>query len=100
MSGKFTKFTPGRGYSKEDWDEVSDSPEITEEEWAQAKPFAEVFPELAATIAEETALAEKRGKELVILEIDLDVLTAFRAAGPDWRDRMSDALRAAISIKA
>jgi hypothetical protein len=40
-------FLPGRGYSKADWDTVSDSPEATDEELAQAKPFAEVFPELA-----------------------------------------------------
>ena len=38
------KFTPGRGYTKEDWDAV-DSPK-TAEEMAQARPFAEVFPEL------------------------------------------------------
>lgn len=40
-------FQPDRGYSKDDWDTVSDSPEATDEELAQAKPFAEVFPELA-----------------------------------------------------
>jgi hypothetical protein len=50
MSGKFKEFTPGRGYTKEDWDEVSDPHELTDEELAQAKPFAEVFPELAASI--------------------------------------------------
>ena len=44
---KMANFEPGRGYSKADWDEISDSPEATEEELAQAKPFAEAFPELA-----------------------------------------------------
>lgn len=44
---KSAEFHPGRGYSKADWDEVSDSPEATDEELLQAKPFAEVFPELA-----------------------------------------------------
>ena len=38
------EFTPGRGYTKEDWDEVSDNPELTDEELAQEKPFAEMFP--------------------------------------------------------
>ena len=38
------EFTPGRGYTKEDWDEVSDNPELTDEELAQGKPFAEMFP--------------------------------------------------------
>ena len=44
-----SEFTPGRGYAKEDWDAV-DSPEATDEQLAQPRPFAEVFPELAASI--------------------------------------------------
>lgn len=52
------KFKPGQGFSREDWDEVSDSPEITAELMAQARPFAEVFPDLAASILR--AKAEKR----------------------------------------
>ena len=43
---KKAEFQPGRGYSKADWDAVSDSQEATDGELAQAKPFAEVFPEL------------------------------------------------------
>lgn len=43
------EFTPGRGYTKEDWDAV-DSPELTEEELRTARPFAEAFPELAESI--------------------------------------------------
>ena len=35
-----TKFEAGRGYSKQDWDEVSDNPEWTEEDFKNAKPFA------------------------------------------------------------
>lgn len=42
-----TEFPPGRGYSKRDWDEVSDNPELTEEEMRMARPFADVFPQLA-----------------------------------------------------
>lgn len=44
---KIAGYQLGRGYSKADWDEVSDSPEATSEELTEAKPFAEVFPELA-----------------------------------------------------
>ena len=49
MTDKMKKadFQSGHGYSKADWDEVSDSPEATTEQLAEAKPFAEVFPELA-----------------------------------------------------
>ena len=41
-----TAFEPGRGYTREDWDEAMDDAESTDEELAQARPFAEAFPEL------------------------------------------------------
>jgi uncharacterized protein (DUF4415 family) len=44
-------FKPGQGYTKEDWDAVQ-SPELTDEQMAKAKPFAEAFPDLAAAIHE------------------------------------------------
>jgi hypothetical protein len=47
---KQKSFKPGQGYSKEDWDAVADNPEWTKEDFAKAKPFAEVFPELVASI--------------------------------------------------
>ena len=37
-----------QGYSARDLREVSDNPELTKNDFAKAKPFAEVFPELAA----------------------------------------------------
>ena len=43
------KFKPGQGFSKKDWDDVQ-SPELTDEQMAKARPFAEAFPELAASI--------------------------------------------------
>ena len=45
-------FKPGQGYTRKDWDDVQ-SPELTDEQMAKAKPFAEVFPELAASIRRE-----------------------------------------------
>lgn len=43
-------FEPGHGYTLADWNEVSDNPEWTDKELAQAKPFAEAFPELMESI--------------------------------------------------
>ena len=43
------KFEPGHGYTQEDWDEL-DSPELTDEQLAQGRPFAEVFPDLMESI--------------------------------------------------
>jgi hypothetical protein len=51
LMGKRQKsFKPGQGYTKEDWGAVADNLEWTAEDFARAKPFAEVFPELAASI--------------------------------------------------
>ena len=93
------EFTPGRGYTKEDWDAV-DSPALTDEELRQMRPFREVFPELAAKIDE--TLKPTRGaqkaptKEMISLRVDREVLAAYRASGPGWQARMNDALRAGL----
>ena len=50
MSKRQKSFKPGQGNTREDWDAVCDNPELTDEQIAKAKPFAEVFPELAASI--------------------------------------------------
>jgi len=39
-----------RRFTAKDLKEVSDSPELTKVDFAQAKPFAEVFPDLSASI--------------------------------------------------
>jgi hypothetical protein len=39
-----------RGFSDKDLREVSGSPELTRADFAKAKPFAEVFPDLSASI--------------------------------------------------
>jgi uncharacterized protein (DUF4415 family) len=104
MPRKLKEFTPGRGYTKEDWDEVSDPHTPTDEQWAQAKPFREMFPEAAAKIAE--TLKQARGpqraptKEMISLRVDRDVLAAYRASGPGWQGRMNAALRAAAPKRA
>ena len=50
------EYIPNLGFSRDDWDEVIDNPEWTKEDFAKARPFAEVFPELAQ------ALELKRGR--------------------------------------
>jgi hypothetical protein len=49
MNKQQKSFKPGRGYTRKDWDAVQ-SPELTDEQMAKAKPFSEVFPDLAASI--------------------------------------------------
>lgn len=87
-------FTPGRGYSKEDWDAV-DSPELTNDELAQAKPFAEAFPEIAGSIRRGRGPQKAPTKERVTLRLDRAALEAFRATGPGWQTRLDEAVKKA-----
>jgi hypothetical protein len=58
------KFEPGHGYSKKDWDDIH-SPELSDEQIGKAKPFAEILPQLAASIGRRRGPAKAQGKKLV-----------------------------------
>lgn len=86
------QFVPGRGYTKEDWDEV-DSPELTDQQLAQARPFAEAFPELAASIKRSAGRPRlENARRAVTLRLSPATLSKFEALGPDWRARMAEVL--------
>jgi uncharacterized protein (DUF4415 family) len=86
-------FEPGRGYTASDWDEVSDSPEWTAEDFAKAKPFAEALPELAATIRRGRGRPPVEApKQAVTLRLAPATLEKFKATGKDWRTTMARAL--------
>ena len=88
------EFTPGRGYTKEDWDAV-DSPEATDEQLAQAKPFAEAAPDLAASIKRGRGPQKAPTKRLISLRLDVDIVDKFKNTGEGWQSRINDALRRA-----
>jgi uncharacterized protein (DUF4415 family) len=90
------EFEPGHGYTKEDWDAV-DSPELTEEQLAQARPFSEVFPELAEKMRRNIGGRPKleNPKKAISIRLDADVIEKFKRTGPGWQARMNDALRRA-----
>ena len=96
MTGKKLKeFVPGRGYTKEDWDAV-DSPELTDEELATAKPFAEVFPDLAESIKRSRGRPKaEKPLQHVSIRLDPDVLAKFKATGKGWQSRINEVLKAA-----
>lgn len=96
MPRKMREFEPGHGFTKEDWDEVSNNPEWTPADFTKARPFAEVFPELAASIKRTRGKQKTPTKELVSLRLDRDTLAAYRATGPGWQSRINDALRQAV----
>jgi uncharacterized protein (DUF4415 family) len=71
-----------------------DAPEATDEELAEARPFAEVFPELAESIRRSQAERDAP-RERVVLDLDGDVLAKFRATGEGWEARINEVLRSA-----
>jgi uncharacterized protein (DUF4415 family) len=92
-------FKPGQGYNKEDWDAVSDNPEWTKEDFAKAKPFAEVFPELAASIRKRRGPNKAPTKRLVSLRLSGEVIEKYKAGGAGWQSRIDADLRRINKIK-
>jgi uncharacterized protein (DUF4415 family) len=91
--------TKKRGYSARDLREVSDSPELTNEDFAKAKPFAEALPDLAASIRKGRGPNKAPTKKLVSLRLSGKVLEAYKAKGPGWQSRIDEDLRRINKIK-
>lgn len=71
-----------------------DAPEATDEQLAQAKPFAETFPNLAAGIKRSRGRPKLESPRAhVSLRIDADILERLRATGPGWQSRINEILR-------
>lgn len=77
-----------------------DAPEATDEQLAQARPFADAFPALADKMRWNVGGRPKADKTKVAVSIRLDseVLEAFKAGGPGWQSRMNKALRKVAGI--
>lgn len=99
-----TKFTPpippltdaDEGEIQRQIAEDPDDAEATDEQLAQARPFAEALPDLVESIL------RKRGRPrnasplvAVTLRLDQSTVERFRKAGDDWRTRMARALKRA-----
>jgi uncharacterized protein (DUF4415 family) len=75
-----------------------DNPELTDEQIAALRPFAEAFPALAESLKRGPG-RPRLGKalEAVTLRLDPTVVEHFRAQGADWRKRMARVLAKAAS---
>lgn len=89
-------YEPGHGYTKKDWDEA-DIPPLTDAQLAQAKPFAEVFPELADQMRKNLGGRPKveSPKKAISIRLDSEVIDKFKRTGPGWQSRMNEVLKAA-----
>jgi uncharacterized protein (DUF4415 family) len=88
-----------KGYSARDLREVSDSPELTEKDFAKAMPFAEALPGLAASIRRGRGPNKAPTKKLVSLRLSGQVLEVYKAKGPGWQSRIDTDLRRINKIK-
>ena len=68
-------------YSKKDLRDVSDSPELTKADFARARPFSEVFPDLAASIRKGRGPNKSPTKKLVSLRLSPEVIEHFKSTG-------------------
>ncbi len=88
-----------RGYTKADLDAVSDNPRWTKADIARARPFAEVFPELAASIRRGRGPGRAPAKVPVSIRLSPEVVAYFKSQGPGWQSRIDEALRKVANKK-
>jgi uncharacterized protein (DUF4415 family) len=78
--------------------EDPDNPEWTAEDFAEAKPFREVFPDLAASMEHEgiVVIGDTAINETVVVE--RRIIQRFKQQGGDWQKRINDVLRKAAGL--
>ena len=87
-----------KSYSAADMRAVSGNPEWTRTDFAKAKRFDEVFPDLASPI-------RRRGKQkaptkrAISMRLDADVLEAYKATGANWQSRINSDLRKVMKLR-
>jgi uncharacterized protein (DUF4415 family) len=87
-------------YSKKDLRDVSDSSELTKADFASARPFSEVFPDLAGSIRKGRGPNKSPTKRLVSLRLSPEVIEHFKSTGSGWQSRIDETLRKAVKRKA
>ena len=78
-----------------------DNPEWTAEDFARARPAAEVLPEIMGAVLAAEMLQPKKPcrpkaaspKVPTAIRLDADVLDAFKAKGRGWQTLINQALR-------
>lgn len=85
---------PTTRYSQADWDEVSDNPELTEDELARLRPASEMPKHIFEALPKRGPGRPKAEapKVHVKLRVDPAVVEAYKAGGPGWQTRMHEAL--------
>ena len=76
-----------------------DAPEATDAQLAQARSFADVFPEFADRIRRSRGRPSTASpKQQISLRLDPDVVEAFKRSGKGWQSRINLILRKAAGL--
>ena len=75
-----------------------ENPEWTAEDFARARPAAEVVPEIVAAYLRRRGQQKAPTKKQISLRLDPDVIEHFRARGKGWQARINATLRKAAGI--
>jgi len=76
-----------------------DAPEATDAELAQARPFAEAFPQFAESIRRVRGRPQvDHPKQQVSLRLDPDVIAVYKKSGKGWQGRVNEILRKAAKL--
>ena len=68
--------------------------EATDEQLAQARPFAEAVPELFESIRRARGRpAVEKPKQVVSIRLDQDVINKFKATGKGWQAKINEVLK-------
>jgi uncharacterized protein (DUF4415 family) len=96
MGGRYMANRMKKAASRSD----EDNPEWTAEDFARARPAAEVLPQYIGEAATQELLRRGPGRPVQdvrkvnqTLRLDADVLEAYRQAGKGWQTRMNEVLR-------
>lgn len=92
-------YVPNDAYTQDDWDEVSDNPELTEAEVAELRPAQEVLPPaLYAALVNRGGRPKAAARKVpVTIRLDARTVAAFKATGAGWQTRMNEALAEAAA---
>ena len=76
--------------------EDPDTFELDEEWFRNAKPSAEIIPDILERYHREQEDLKSGRKERLRILVDKDVLDYFRSEGGDWHDRINEELRKVV----
>ena len=86
--------------------EDDENPAWDEDEFAEARPAADVLPEMLDSSASAELLKPKRGrppkaqtKKQISMRLDRDVLAYYRSLGPGWQTEINAVLRRSMQRK-